>query len=298
MSGSIGLGHVTRDREIARALRSTVSDLEIRWLAAGKAAEVLKEWGEDVLPESAAFHDGTDISDAAASGFSLNLVEYFLKVRRSWSGNARVFSDVLATHDFDLVVADEAYELGIALANDPDMLGVPFVMIYDFMGFGPTGRNPLDACGCWWINRLWSGVNRRLADRSDVSILFAGEEEDVPDDALAPLLPSRREHAWKHFRFLGHILTFDPLGYRDRAAIRKELGWAAREEVIVVTAGGRRPARRVGRYTDSSPILSGILQHAISPSPMRAGPRRRNSPLCRSPFSTSRSKGTTSSRCA
>ena len=34
ISGSVGLGHVTRDLAMARALRQTLSGADIRWLAA------------------------------------------------------------------------------------------------------------------------------------------------------------------------------------------------------------------------------------------------------------------------
>jgi spore coat polysaccharide biosynthesis predicted glycosyltransferase SpsG len=55
ISGSIGLGHVMRDLAIARAMRECCPGIEIVWLAALPASQVVEEYGERLLPESKAF---------------------------------------------------------------------------------------------------------------------------------------------------------------------------------------------------------------------------------------------------
>ena len=45
MSGSIGLGHITRDLAIARELRRRHGDVELSWLAASPADRVITEAG-------------------------------------------------------------------------------------------------------------------------------------------------------------------------------------------------------------------------------------------------------------
>ena len=50
ISGSLGLGHVTRDIAIANEIRSLRDDVEIRWLAAHPTSHVLEENG---LPKAA-----------------------------------------------------------------------------------------------------------------------------------------------------------------------------------------------------------------------------------------------------
>jgi len=52
VSGSVGLGHVTRDMAIAAELRRRRADVQVVWLAAGAARDVLREAGEELLPES------------------------------------------------------------------------------------------------------------------------------------------------------------------------------------------------------------------------------------------------------
>ena len=53
ISGSLGLGHVTRDLVIAKELRKQHPDIDISWIAADPARMVLEEAGEKLLPESA-----------------------------------------------------------------------------------------------------------------------------------------------------------------------------------------------------------------------------------------------------
>jgi len=50
-SGSVGLGHVTRDLAIANELRRLIPDVEIFWLASDPATQVIENAGEIVLPE-------------------------------------------------------------------------------------------------------------------------------------------------------------------------------------------------------------------------------------------------------
>ena len=57
-SGSVGLGHVTRDLAIADALRRRIPEIEIHWLAAPPANQVIRDAGESLEPE--AVYDSLD----------------------------------------------------------------------------------------------------------------------------------------------------------------------------------------------------------------------------------------------
>ena len=73
ISGSIGLGHVTRIMAIAAALRQLCPDLNLRWLAADPAKQVLKAEGEPLVPEAEAYLGESDLAEDLASGFSLRM---------------------------------------------------------------------------------------------------------------------------------------------------------------------------------------------------------------------------------
>ena len=51
VSGSIGLGHVTRDLAIAAALRARRPDIRLVWLAGHPAQQALRAAGEEPVPE-------------------------------------------------------------------------------------------------------------------------------------------------------------------------------------------------------------------------------------------------------
>ena len=47
ISGSIGLGHVSKDLSVARELKRARPEIEILWLAGHPASEVLRDAGEN-----------------------------------------------------------------------------------------------------------------------------------------------------------------------------------------------------------------------------------------------------------
>ena len=52
ISGSLGLGHIGRDIEIAKALREKEPDVDISWLAEDPAIMVLTQAGEKIFSEA------------------------------------------------------------------------------------------------------------------------------------------------------------------------------------------------------------------------------------------------------
>jgi predicted glycosyltransferase len=54
-----------------------------------------------------------------------------------------------------------------------------------------------------------------------------------------------RQWARENFRFSGYTYHFDPLEYRDRAGLRRELGYRDGERVILVSVGGTGVGRNL-----------------------------------------------------
>jgi len=242
ISGSVGLGHVTRDLAMARALRQTLGGADIRWLAAAPASGVLQEAGEPLLPQAADWADETVVGADMASRdavhgrrFRFNVLDWFWALKPQHRRNVELFREVIATRPFDLIIGDEAYEIALAIRGRKIRVPVPFVMIYDFIGVDPMTRNPLEHAGAYVINRRWAHGPRRAPD-VPIRVCFIGEAEDVPDRPFGPGLPNRRRWALEHCRMLGYVLPFDPASCRDRPAMRRKLGYG--EEPLVVCAVG------------------------------------------------------------
>ena len=130
ISGSVGLGHVTRDFAIARALRKHNPDAEIVWLSEDPATSFLKGEGEKVLPDAAKIiHGNRHLPDPEK--YELNVMSWFMKYRKTMGENVKVLLDVIGREKPDLVVGDETLDLMLSLNDKPDLKKFPFSMIFD-----------------------------------------------------------------------------------------------------------------------------------------------------------------------
>lgn len=202
VSGSLGLGHVTRDIAIAREIRSLRRDLDIGWLAAHPASLFLKENGETLLSEASDYLDENLIAESTSQGSKLNLFRYSIAFRRQWQHNINLIDRVTARDNYDLIIGDETYDLVTAFKKRPNLKRSPFVMIYDFVGFDAMTRNSLERLGIYMMNRMWASG---FPDKSPVYDLglFVGEVDDVPDRRFGFMLPNRRKFAEARYKFVG-----------------------------------------------------------------------------------------------
>jgi predicted glycosyltransferase len=248
VSGSIGLGHVTRDLAIAAALRARRPDVHLVWLAGHPAQQTLRAAGEELVPECQGYADETAFVEAIAGRFSMRLLNPAVmltsprKIRAWWRmlrgqrANVRIFKEVTARQRFDLIIADEAYELALALLVNPSLKRAPFVAICDFVGLDATLRNPFEWLTVqsisWWSARL----ARRFARTLDL-ILMVGEEADVADKPFGWFSPNRRQVARTMLKYVGYVCPFQPGDYQDRAALRQRLGYGP-EPLVICSIGG------------------------------------------------------------
>jgi UDP:flavonoid glycosyltransferase YjiC (YdhE family) len=243
ISGSVGLGHVSRDLAIASAMRARHSGLEISWLAASPADRVIREAGENLLPDAAELVDESSIMEQTARGASTSIVRYAMRARSSWHRNVEVVRRVTARERFDLVIGDETYEISLAYRRNRKLKTCPFVMIFDFVGLDAMSASPLERLGVYVWNRAWSGGRRPPKPAYDLA-LFIGEIEDIPDRPFGFGLPNRRSWARNRCTFVGHVFPFDPACYRDRESLKKHLGYGA-EPLVICSIGGTAIGREL-----------------------------------------------------
>ena len=118
-------------------------------------------------------------------------------------------------------------------------------------------------------------------DVRDLSVLV-GDEEDVLDRPFGPDLPNMRQWAREHFAFSGYTYHFDPADYRDKAGLRRELGFRDDERVILVSVGGTSVGQNLLRKCAEAFTL---IAHKIPDTRMLlvAGPRLSPDELPQSP---------------
>lgn len=237
VSGSLGLGHVTRDLAIAAEMRRMCPDVVITWIAGSPASEVLRAAGEKLAPEQVEYRGETELAEAAARNGRLSLTFYVFKALATWLRNARVIGKAASRGQFDAIVGNETYEIPVANFFGIHVLPpVPFVMMYDFWGMEVTSGSVVEQLGAWVLNLVWSQEWRVTARRRNAAIFF-GEVEDVPDRPFGLLLPNRRRYAEKHVEFVGYPLSFDVKHVPHKEALRQELGYED-GPLVICTVGG------------------------------------------------------------
>jgi len=240
ISGSVGLGHITRDLAIAGELRRQYPGVKIAWLAASPADQLLKDAGENLLPEASESVGATAIAEDLAQGDSLNLITYTLKALKELPWNAAILDRVLSKERFDVIIGDETYELLQPFNKVSRLKKYPFVMIDDFIGVDAMTDHWLEKLAVYWLNFLWLKVCKDYLDL----LLFDGELEDIPDKRFGFLLPKRRAWAKKRCKFIGYVLPFDPSQYTDKFLIRKKLGYGS-EPLVLCSIGGKAIGREL-----------------------------------------------------
>jgi predicted glycosyltransferase len=236
ISSSIGLGHAARDLAIAREIKRRNPYIEISWLAGDPAYRVIKEAGENLLPECELFGEDSYLAEKVSNGFGMNVNKYLFGVLWEWRKSIITINKLTKEKKYDLIIADEAYELIIAFLLFPGMKRkAPFVMIYDFFGFDATTKSPFEKMGAYFWNFAWITGNRTpwVEDLS----LFVGNAEDIADKSYGLFLPNARKHAEKYYKFIGNILPFNPQDYRNSAEMKSLLGYDE-GPLIICSVGG------------------------------------------------------------
>ncbi|MFC1946315.1 glycosyltransferase [Chloroflexota bacterium] len=236
ISGSLGLGHVTRDLIIAKELRKEFEEIDIQWLAAEPARSVIERAGGVLVDEIDLLGNDTAQAEATAQGTKLNLLKYAFKALREWLHNADVVKLILEHNQYDLIIGDETYEIAVAIILRRLKLRVPFIMLYDFFGLDAMSKNIFEKIGMFLWNRIWS-LDYTIFKHQNNLALFIGELEDIPDTKLGLFLPNRREYASKHYNFVGYILPFESSDLSDTGAIRKKLGYGD-YPLVICSIGG------------------------------------------------------------
>ena len=236
VSSPIGLGHARRDVEIAGELRRLHPDLEIDWLAQHPVTQVLAEQGERVHPASRWLASESAHVESEAGEHDLHAFQAIRRMDEILVANFHVMQDLVEAEPYDLVVADEGWEIDHFLHENPELKRSAYAWLTDFVGWLPM---PDGGCA---EAALTADYNAEMVEHlaryprlRDCSV-FVGNPDDVVTDPLGPGLPSVRAWTEAHYDFAGYVGTGS--GPVDREAVRAELGWLPDERVCVVSTGG------------------------------------------------------------
>jgi pimeloyl-ACP methyl ester carboxylesterase/predicted glycosyltransferase len=248
LSSPIGLGHIQRDLAIARSLREVCPDATVDFLAADPADRVVEAWGERLHPATRLIVNESAHVEGWARDHELHAFNALWDMDEIMAANFMTFADVVEREPYDLWIGDEGWDLDYFLHENPELKRAPYVFMTDFIGMLPMRDDPasVEFKRAWEKNAENIDHLRLHPDVRDLSIMV-GDEEDVLDREFGPDLPNMRQWSREHFQFSGYTYHFDPAGYRDKAGLRRELGFREDERVILVSAGGTRAGRSLLR---------------------------------------------------
>ena len=236
LSSPIGLGHARRDVAIAAELQRLRPDLEIDWLAQHPVTTLLDP--ARVHPASAWLANESSHVEHEAGEHDLHAFEAIRRMDEILVRNFMIFHEVAETERYDLVIADEAWDLDYHLHENPRLKRFAFAWLTDFVGWLPMpDGGAREAALTTDLNAEMIEQRaryRRVRDRS----VFVGNPDDVVPLSFGPGLPGIREWTVENFDFAGYVTGFSPPSADESAAVRRRLGYAPDDLLCVVTVGG------------------------------------------------------------
>lgn len=238
LSSPIGLGHGRRDIAIAGELRKLHPDLQIDWLAQDPVTRLLAANGERIHPASARLASESRHIELESGEHDLNAFEAIRRMDEILVANFMLFQQVVADGNYDLVIADEAWEIDHFWHEHPELKRTQLAWFTDFVGFLPMPEGGArEALLTADYNAEMIGHVERHPHLRDRAI-FVGEPEDIVPLSFGPDLPAMRDWIPKHFDFAGYVLGAHPKSFGPREALRRTLGYRDDERVCIVTVGG------------------------------------------------------------
>ncbi|MDX6696980.1 MAG: hypothetical protein QOE65_377 [Solirubrobacteraceae bacterium] len=231
----IGLGHARRDLAIARELRTLVPGLDVQWLTQDPVTRMLRDEGESVHPAGQHLANESAHLESESFGHDLHCFGSFRRMSEVLASNFMVFHELMESERFDLVIADEGWDVDFFLHEHPELKRAPYAWLTDFVGMMPMedGGEREAHLAADHNGQMVDHIARHPGVRDRA--LFVGHPDDVVTTPLGPGLPGTRDWTQEHFDFSGYVTGFDPL---DREAARAALGYGETEKVCVVTVGG------------------------------------------------------------
>ena len=238
VSSPIGLGHARRDVAIATQLRKLHPDLEIDWLAQHPVTAMLEREGERIHPLSAELANESHHIESESAEHDLHCFHAWRRMDEILLANFMVFHDLARDEQYDLWIADEAWDIDYYLHENPEQKSAAYVWLTDFVGWlpMPDGGEREAHLTADYNSEMIEQIARfpRVRDRA----LFVGESDDVIGGHFGPDLPLIRDWTTENFAFPGYVTGFDPAEFADRERLRAELGYRPDEAVCIVTVGG------------------------------------------------------------
>ncbi len=238
LSSPIGLGHARRDLAVARELRQLHPDLQVDWLAQDPVTRFLEANNESLHAASHLLANESAHIEAECGEHDLNAFQAIRNMDEILIKNFMVFQEALEEQSYDLVIADEAWDVDHYWHEHPDLKKAPVAWFTDFVGWLPFEENgPREAY-------LTTDYNAEMIEHVEGHpevrdrAIFVGTRDDIVDKSFGTGLPDMRDWVPRHFEFSDYILGQHPSTFGSRDDLRAEFGYDDGRKVCVVSVGG------------------------------------------------------------
>jgi pimeloyl-ACP methyl ester carboxylesterase/predicted glycosyltransferase len=256
LSSPIGLGHGRRDIAIARELRKLRPALQIDWLAQDPVTRLLAASRERIHPLSCRLASESRHIELEAGEHELNAFQAIRRMDEVLIANFMIFQDAVEEGGYDLVIADEAWDIDHYWHEHPELKRAQLAWFTDFVGYLPMPANgEREAVLTADYNAEMIGHVERHPSVRDRAI-FVGTPEDIVPLAFGKDLPAMRDWVPKHFDFSGYVIGEHPRSFASREELRRSLAYRRDERVCIVTVGGSAVGGHlIRRILQSYPIV-------------------------------------------
>ena len=238
LSSPIGLGHARRDLAVTRELRALHPDLKVDWLAQDPVTRFLDANDESIHPASRLLANESAHIEDECGEHDLHAFEAIRRMDEILIKNFMVFQEVLEEDKYDLVIADEAWDVDHYWHEHPDMKQAQIAWLTDFVGWVPFAENGVrEAFLTTDYNAEMIGHvenNPSVRDRA----IFVGGAEDIVDMSFGDGLPQMRDWIPQHYEFSDYIIGQHPSTFGARSDLRTEFGYDDGRLTCIVSVGG------------------------------------------------------------
>ncbi len=238
LSSPIGLGHARRDIAITRELRKLHPELEVDWLAQDPVTRLLEARGERIHPLSGRLVSETRHIELELGEHELHCFQAIRRMDEVLIANFMIFQEAVEQGGYDLVIADEAWDIDHYWHEHPELKKAKLAWLTDFVGYlpMPSGGEHEAFLTTDYNAEMIEHIEHHPGVRDRA--IFVGEPEAVIPLSFGKDLPAMRDWVPRHFDFAGYIIGEHPKSFGSRAELRQRLGYSQDERVCIVTVGG------------------------------------------------------------
>jgi hypothetical protein len=221
---------------------------------------LLEAGGERVHRASARLVSESRHIELESGEHDLNAFQAIRRMDEVLIANFMIFQDAVEEGGYDLVIADEAWDIDHYWHEHPELKKAKLAWFTDFVGYVPMPANgEHEALLTTDYNAEMIGHIERHPGVRDRAI-FVGSPEDIVPMSFGKDLPAMRDWVPRHFDFAGYIIGEHPNTFGNRAELRARLGYRPDERVCIVTVGGSAVgAHLIKRILQSYPMARARL---------------------------------------